>query len=72
MGKTWGVSKKLLLGCVFILSGIFNKVNTHREIAEEGTKKMITLFKGEVKRSFSKNPTTYLQARALIQVQSRV
>lgn len=35
LDKICAISKKILLGCVFILSGIFNKVNTHRATAEE-------------------------------------
>jgi NAD-dependent DNA ligase len=41
------------------LSKIFKEVNTHRATTEEEIKKMITLFRGKVKRSFSKN-TDYL------------
>jgi hypothetical protein len=53
-------NKKMLCGRIFILSDIFNKVNTHRVMtAKEEMTKIMSSFGGEVKRSFLKN-STYL------------
>ena len=49
------VGTKLLNGSLFVLTGLFNKVNKFKIPAEEDTKKMIKSFGGEVKESFSVN-----------------
>ena len=55
LGENGAVSTKLLNGSVFVLTGVFNEVSTHKVTAEEEIKKMIKSFGGEVKKSFSVN-----------------
>ena len=55
LGENGAVSTKLLNGSVFVLTGVFNEVSTHRVTEEEEIKKMIKSFGGEVKKSFSVN-----------------
>ena len=61
LGKNWGAGEKPLRNKVFVLTGFFDKVNSHRPTAEEEIKTMIALFDGEIKRSFFNN-TKYLLA----------
>ena len=58
-GQNGAVGEKLLKGVYFVLSGYFEEVSSHKTTAEEGIKKMITSFGGEVKSSFSKNTSKY-------------
>ena len=55
LGENGAVGTKLLNGSFFVLTGLFNKVNTFKIMAEEDTKKMVKLFGGEVKKSSSVN-----------------
>ena len=54
-GENGAVGEKLLKGIYFVLSGYFGEVSPHKTTAEDGIKKMITYFGGDVKNCFSKN-----------------
>ena len=55
LGENGAVGTKLLNGGFFVLTGLFNEVNTFKITAEEDITKMIKSFGGEVKKSFSVN-----------------